>query len=87
MYSVQETTSGKCTRSVSESLETVFDEAHFIVSLYSFLQPLALTRKTFPPSESFSPHPPRQNNLQNSPPLDTLAKFLVCIFSSILSLS
>ena len=27
---------------VTESLEAVFDEAHFIVNLHSFLQPLAL---------------------------------------------
>ena len=30
------------------------------------------------------PHPPRQNNFQNSPALDTSATTLACIFSSIL---
>ena len=52
-----------------ESLERVFDEAHFIVNLHSFLQLQTLPRHTFPPSESFVPHPPRQNNFQNSSPL------------------
>ena len=32
---------------LAESSETVFDEAHFIVNLHSFLQPLALSRHTF----------------------------------------
>ena len=68
-----------------ESSETVFDEAHFAVNLYSFLQPLALSRHTFPPSESFVPHPPRQNNFQNSSPLDTLETALVCILYSLLN--
>ena len=36
---------------LAESLETVFDEAHFIVNLCSFLQPLALPRQTFPPTK------------------------------------
>ena len=40
------------------SSETVFDEAHFIVNLHSFLQPLALFRHSFPPSKSFVPIPP-----------------------------
>ena len=31
-----------------KSLETVFDEAHFIVDLHDFLQPLAIPRHTFP---------------------------------------
>ena len=44
-----------------ESLETVFDEAHFPPTL-------ALPWQTFPPSESFVPHLPRQSNFQNSPP-------------------
>ena len=42
---------------LAESSETVFDEAHFIVNLHSFLQLLALSRHTFPPSESFVPIP------------------------------
>ena len=46
----------------ADSSEIVFDEAHFTVNLHSFLQPLALPRHTFPPSESFVPHSPRQNN-------------------------
>ena len=65
--------------------EIVFDEAHFIVNLQSCLQPLALLRRTFPQSESFVPHSPRQNNFQNSSPLGTLETALMCIFSSILS--
>ena len=70
---------------VTESLEAVFDEAHFIVNLHSFLQPLALPWQTFLPSESFVPHHPRENNFQNSPPLDKSATALVCIFSSIVN--
>ena len=71
---------------LAESLETVFDdEAHFIVNLHNFLQPLALPRHPFPPNEPFLPHPPRQNNFQNSSPLDTSETALVCIFSSILN--
>ena len=62
--------------------EIVFDEAHFIVK---FLQPLALPRHTFPQSESFVPHSPKQNIFQNSSPLDTSETALVCIFSSILN--
>ena len=65
---------------LAESSETVFDEAHFIVNLHSFLQPLALSRHTFLPSESFVPHPPRQNNVQNFSPLDTSETALACIF-------
>ena len=68
---------------LAESSKTV--EAHFIVNLHSFLQPLALSRHTFPQSESFVPHPPRQNNLQNSSPLETLETALVCILYSILN--
>ena len=70
---------------LAESLQTVFDEAHFIVNLHNFLQPLALPRHTFPLSEPFVPDPPRQNNFQNSSPLDALETALVCIFSSILN--
>ena len=55
-----------------------------IVNLHSFLQPLALPRHTFPPSESFVPHSPRQNNFQNTSPPDTSETTLVYIFSSIL---
>ena len=71
----------KCRR----TLQKVFEEAHFIVNLHSFLQPLALPRHIFPPSGSFAPHFPRQNNFQNSSPLDTSEIALVCIFSSILN--
>ena len=42
---------------LAESLETVFDETHSIVNLHNFLQSLALSRHTFPPSEPFVPHP------------------------------
>ena len=70
---------------LAESSETVFDEAHFIVNLHSFLQSLALSRHTFPPSESCVPHPPRQNNFQNSSPLETSETVLVCILYSILN--
>ena len=70
---------------LAESSKTVFDEAHFIVNWHSFLQPLALSRHTFPPSESFVPHPPRQNNFQNASPLDTSETALVCIFYSVLN--
>ena len=42
---------------LAESSEIVFDEAHFIVNLYSFLQSLTLPRYTFPSSESFVPIP------------------------------
>ena len=48
---------------LAESFKTVLDEAHFIVNLHSFLQPLALSRHTFPPSESFVPHPPQAEQL------------------------
>ena len=58
-----------------ESVVTVFDEAHFIVNLHNFLQPLALPRHTFLPSEPFVPHPPRPNNFQNSSPLGTSETF------------
>ena len=34
---------------LAESLETVFDEAHFIVNLYNFLQPLALPKAHLSP--------------------------------------
>ena len=64
---------------LAESLETVFDEAHFIVNLHDFLQSLALPMDTFPPNELFVP---RQNNFQNSSPLQNS---LVCIFPSILN--
>ena len=70
---------------LAEFLETVFDEAHFIVNLHGFLQPLALPKHTFPLSESFVPYPSRQNNFKNSSPLDTSEIALVCIFSSILN--
>ena len=60
-----------CRRVSVDSSEIVFDEAHFIVHLQSFLQPLALPIHTFPQSEPFVPHSPRQNNFQNSSPLDT----------------
>ena len=43
---------------LAESLETAFDEAHFIVNLHNFFQSLALPRHTFPSSEPFVPHPP-----------------------------
>ena len=67
------------------SSEIVFDEAHFIVNLHIFLQPLALPRHTFLQSESFVPHSTRQNNLQNPSPLDTSETASLCIFSSILN--
>ena len=66
---------------LAEALEAVFDETHFIANLYRSFQPVALLRRTFPPSESFVPHLPRQNNFQNSPSLDTSGTALVCIFS------
>ena len=47
---------------LAESSETVIDEAHFIVNMHSFLQPLALSRHTFPPSE-LSPIPPQAEQL------------------------
>ena len=71
----------------ADSSETVFDKAHFIINSHIFLQPLALSKHTFPPSESFVPHSPRQNNFQIPSPLDTSKTDLVCIFSSILNLS
>ena len=70
---------------LAESSETGFDEAHFLFNLHSFLQPLALSRHTFPPSQSFVPYPRRKNNFQNSSPLDTSEAALVCIFYSILN--
>ena len=71
IYNLQETASGSAHELLAKSLETVFDEAHFIVNLHNFLQPLALPRNNFLPSETFVPHHPRQNNFQNSSPLDT----------------
>ena len=65
--------------------EIVFDEAHFIVNLHSFLKLLALPRHTFPPSELFVPHFPGQDNFENSSPLESSETALVCIFSSILN--
>ena len=70
---------------LAESLENVFDEAHFIANLHNFLQSLALPRHNFPPSEPFVPYPPRQNNFQNSSPLDKSETALACIFSLILN--
>ena len=43
---------------LAESLETVFDEAHFIVNFHNFLQPLALPRHTFPQVSHLSHIPP-----------------------------
>ena len=69
---------------LTESLETVFDdEAHVILNLHNFLQPLALPRHSFPPNKPFLTHPPRQNNFENYSPLGTSEPALVCIFSSI----
>ena len=76
---------GSAYEELPNSSEIVFDEAHFTVNLHNFLQPLALRKDTFSPSESFVPHSPRQNNFQNSSPLDTSEEALVCIFSSILN--
>ena len=53
----------------TDSSEIIFDEAHFIVKLESFLQPLVLPRHTFPQSESSGPHSCRQNNFQNCSPV------------------
>ena len=41
----------------AESLETAFDEAHFIVNLHDFLQPLALPGHSFPQVSHLSPSP------------------------------
>ena len=79
IYSVQET------EVLVESLETIFDEAHFKANFYSFLQSLALPRQTFSQVSHLSPRPPMQNNFQISFSLDTSAAALVCIFSSILN--
>ena len=79
IYSVQET------EVLVESLETIFDEAHFKANFYSFLQSLALPRQTFSQVSHLSPIPPMQNNFQISFSLDTSAAALVCIFSSILN--
>ena len=77
-----------------ESLEGVFNEAHFLVNLRSFFQhlalplalPLDLPRQTCPPSKSFVRTPSsRQNNFHNSPSLDTAATTLLSIFSSFLN--
>ena len=75
---------GSAHETLVESSEIVFDEVHFLVNLHSFLQLLALPRHIFPPGESFVPFSPRQNNFQNSSPLDTSETALVCIFFSIL---
>ena len=72
---------GSAHEMLAEFLETAFNEAHFIVNLHNFFQFLALPRHTFPPSEPFVLHTPKQNNFQNSSPLDTLETGLVCIFS------
>ena len=70
---------------LTESLETVFDdEAHFIVKLYNFLQPLALPRHPFPQTSHFSPISPGRTT-SKIPLLYTLETALVCIFSSILN--
>ena len=53
----------------TDSSEIIFDEAHFIVGLQSFLQPLVLPRHTFPQTESSVPHSCRQNNFQNYSPV------------------
>ena len=49
---------GKAHDVLVESLETVFDEAQFIVNLNSFLQPLALSWHSFPNVSHLSPNPP-----------------------------
>ena len=72
---------------LTESLEIAFDEDQFTVNLHNFLQPLVLPRHIVSQSESFVSHPPRQNNFQNSSPLDISETALVCIFSSILNLA
>ena len=46
---------GSVPEALAESLESAFDEAPFIVNLHSFLQPPALPRQPFSPSESFVP--------------------------------
>ena len=76
VYRAQKTAVGSVHEVLAESLKTVFDEAHFIANLQSFLQSLALPRQTFSPSESFPPSS-RQNNFQNSPSLETSATALV----------
>ena len=68
-----------------DSSEIAFDETYFIVNFHGLLLPLALPRHTFPPSESFAAHSPRQNNFQTSSPLDTLETALLCLFSSVLN--
>ena len=52
---------------LAESSKTVFDEGHFIVNWHSFLQPLALSRHTFPPSESFVPPIPPGRTTSKTP--------------------
>ena len=47
---------GSVHEALAESLETAFDEAHFIVNLHSFLHSQALSRQPFSPSESFAPN-------------------------------
>ena len=77
---------GSAHEGLAESLETVFDnEAHFIVKFHNFLQLLVLPRHPFIPDEPFLPHPPRQNNFQNSSPLETSETALVCIVCNPLS--
>ena len=70
---------------LAESLDTVFDgEAHFIVNLHNFLQPLALPDTPFPQMSHFSTIPPGRTT-SKTPLLYTSETALVCIFSSILS--
>ena len=48
---------------LAESLETAFDdEAHFIVNLHNFFQPIAFPWHSCPKNEPFLPHPLRQNS-------------------------
>ena len=54
---------GSVHKELAESSKIVFDEAHFIVNLHSFLQSLALSRHTFPPSKSFAPPIPQAEQL------------------------
>ena len=43
---------------LAESLENVFDEAHFIVNLHNFIQPLPSPDTSFPQVSHLYPIPP-----------------------------
>ena len=83
---------------LAESLETVFDEAHFMINLHSFLQPPSSPQWNLLPKWVICPSSFQEEQLPNfafyrhisnsfsvSLPIGISAAALVCIFSSIIA--